>query len=211
MDDDFAVVTMKAWLGSDCRVFPQADGRCAVKLSASTHRSNGATIWHDITWFTSDREAAVIDRLRKGTLIFVQGDLDEYNEKKGIRASNVSVLRDAVKRVEVPSNADRDGHAGYHEEYGHHGHAQGGDWDGHERDHPSAPRPAPRQTQAPRQVPARNHPPQQHQRQAAPRAAVSTSGGGSQSMSQHRGPAPARPMAPRPAHGAVRVQSKVAW
>lgn len=211
MDDDFAVVTMKAWLGSDCRVFPQADGRCAVKLSASTHRSNGATIWHDITWFTSDREAAVIDRLRKGALIFVQGDLDEYNEKKGIRASNVSVLRDAVKRVEVPSYSDQDGHAGYHEEYGHHGHAQGGDWEGHEREHVSALRPAHRQTQAARHVPTRNHPPQQHQRHAAPRAAVSTSGAGSQPTLQQRDPAPARPTAPRPAHGAVRVQSKVTW
>lgn len=208
MDDDFAVVTMKAWLGCDCKVIAQPEGRCAVKLSASTHRSNGATIWHDITWFTSDREAAVIDRLRKGALIFVQGDLDEYNDKKGIRASQVSVLRDAVKRVEVPSYVDHDGHAGFHEEYGHHGHAQDGDWGGHEREHASAPRPANQQTQAPRHVPARNRPPQQHQRQEA---AVSSSGAGRQSTPQHLGPAPARSTAPRPAHGAVRVQSKVAW
>ena len=215
MEDDFAMVTMKARLGGDCKVIPQNDGRCVVKLSAATHRSNGATIWHDITWFTSSYEQAVIDRMLKGALIFVQGDLDEYNGKKGIRASHVSILRYPVQRNEEPVYADHHEHHDFDEASGHCDHEPIESSDryegyGHRPEHAPAPRPAPRQAQAPRQAPPRAPTPQHPQRPSAPRAATPSSGAGSQRMPQHRGPAPVRPTAPRSAPVAARAK-QVVW
>lgn len=216
MEDDFATVTMKARLGCDCKVIPQNDGRCVVKLSAATHRSNGVTIWHDITWFTSSQEQAVIDRMLKGAMIFVQGDLDEYNGKKGIRASHVSILRDPVQRVEEPDYPGQHEHHVFQEDQGPYGHGQIESNDpygahGYRQEHVSAPRPAPRQAQAPRPAPPRAPAPQHSQRTTAPRAAIPSSGAGTQLTPQHRGPAPARPTAPRPAQTASRVAANVVW
>jgi single-stranded DNA-binding protein len=90
------------YLGSDAKENPKEDGKVAISFSISPKGKQEKPTWVQCFY---NRPSAIIDYLKKGTLVYVTGDVsvDVYKKEDGTFIPSITI---AVSKIELLSKKE---------------------------------------------------------------------------------------------------------